>query len=70
MIIDIYGNMYPDHIDHNLIDSPLRELIKTINNSLWIKTIGSCAGKACHNNKNFFLFVEVKGVRGIRNFLR
>jgi len=70
MYIDIYGSMHPDHIDYNLIDPPLKKLVKAINKSIWLKTIGCCAGKAYHNDKNFYLFVEVKGLNGIRNLLK
>ncbi|MDI6889595.1 MAG: hypothetical protein QMC83_01450 [Thermodesulfovibrionales bacterium] len=70
MFIDYYGNMHPDYIDYTLIDSPLRKLIKAINQSSWAKTISSCAGKACHNNGNLHLVIEVKGTEGIYNFLR
>lgn len=62
--------MHPDYIDYALIDSPIRELVKAINKSSWIKTIGSCAGRAYHTKYNFYLFVEVRGVRGIRNLLK
>lgn len=43
-----YDNIHPDHIDYTLIDRPLRRLVKAINKSSWAKTIGSCAGRACH----------------------
>ncbi len=62
--------MPPNHIDYNLIDPPLRKLIKAINKSSWVRTIGSCAGKAFHNNKGFYLIIEVKGIKGIRKFLK
>lgn len=65
-----YDNMHPDYIDYSLIDLPLRNLVKTINNNSWAKTIGSCGGRACHKGKGFYLIVEVKGISGIRNFLR
>jgi hypothetical protein len=69
-MLDIYGNMHPDTIDYNLIDPPLRNLVKEINKSSWAKTIGSCAGRACHNNKGFYLIIEVKGLKGIQNLLK
>ncbi len=68
---DIYGNVHPDRIDYNFIDYPLRRLIKAINNSSWAKTIGCCAGKATHDNSgNFYLIIEVKGLRGVHNLLK
>lgn len=70
MVIDIYGNMHPKHIDYTLIDQPLRRLVKAINQSSWAKTISSCAGKACYNNGNLHLVIEVKGTEGIYNLLR
>lgn len=65
-----YGNMHPTEIDYKFIDPPLRELIKEINRSSWAKTIGSCAGKAYHNKKGFYLLIEVLGIKGIRRLLR
>lgn len=62
--------MHPDHIDYTIIDSPLRKLILTINKSSWAKTIGSCAGKACHDNRGFYLIIEVKGIEGVHNLLK
>lgn len=41
IITDMYGNMPPDYIDYNLIDPPLRKLIKAIRNSSSAKTISS-----------------------------
>jgi hypothetical protein len=54
MMVDIYGNMHPDHINYNNIDPPLRKLIKEINQSSWARTIGSCAGGAWHKDKKCF----------------
>lgn len=71
IITDIYGNMPPEYIDYNLIDPPLRKLIKAINKSLWARTIGSCAGRAHHEYKGgFYIMVEVKGIKGMSKFLK
>lgn len=71
IITDIYGNMPPKYIDYTLIDPPLRKLSKAINKSSWARTIGSCAGMAHHKDKcGFYLMVEVKGIRGMRKFLK
>jgi hypothetical protein len=70
-MLDIYGNMDPDYIDYTLIDPSLRGLVKAINYSSWARTIGSCAGRAHHKNKGgFYMIIEVKGMKGIRNLLR
>lgn len=71
IITDIYGNMPPDHIDYNLIDLPLKKLIKAINKSSWARTIGSCAGMAHHKCKSgFYIMLEVKGIKGMRKFIK
>ena len=66
-----YDNMHPAYIDYTIIDPPLINLMKAINQSSWAKTIGSCAGRAYHENKGgFYILFEVKGITGIRNLLR
>jgi|GEM_PF-6201720 len=65
-------NMPPREIDYNQIDPPLVSLIKMINKTRWMATIGSCAGASYHQNprKNFYIIVEVKSLKGIRNFIK
>ncbi len=67
----MYGNMLPDHIDYNLIDHPLRRLVKAINKSSWARTLSSCAGRAYHEDKGgFHILIEVKGMSGIQNLVK
>lgn len=66
-----YDNIHLAHIDYTLIDRPLRRLVREVNKSSWAKTIGSCAGRAYHENKGgFYIIIEVKGIRGISNLLK
>ena len=63
--------MPPNRIDYNFIDQPLCKLIKAINKSSWARTIGSCAGRAHHEDKGgFYIIVEVNGIKGMRCFLK
>lgn len=65
-------NMPPDRIDYSQIDSPLIPLIKAINKTRWMFTIGSCAGASYHQHprKSFYIIIEVKGLEGMRNFIQ
>ena len=63
-------NMPPDRINYKFIDPSLRNLIRKLNKTSWCATIGSCAGEADHGMGIFYIILEVKGLKGIRNFLR
>lgn len=64
-------NMHPQNIDYNQIDSPLRPLIYAINKTKWVCSVGSCAGASYHSDQGgFYILLEVRGLKGIRNFIR
>jgi hypothetical protein len=60
--------MHPDTLDYSLIDPPLRRLVRDINKSPWARTLGCCAGNACHETGNFYILVGVRGLEGVRRF--
>jgi hypothetical protein len=44
--------------------------VRSINESPWAKTLGCCAGNACHEGGNFYILVGVRGIEGIRQFAK
>jgi hypothetical protein len=62
--------MHPDTLDYSLIDQPLRSLVRDINRSHWARTLGCCAGNACHEAGNFYILVGVRGLDGVNRFTR
>jgi hypothetical protein len=62
--------MRPEELDYSMIDPPLRPLVGSINGSPWAKTAGCCGGNACHEGGKFYLLVRVKGLEGVKKFLK
>ena len=63
-------HMHPDSIDYSLIDPQMRKLVRSINSSMWIKTVGCCAGRAEHSYGKFYLSLEVYSSEGLKEMLK